>query len=181
MWEVHIDGLRRGTVRLERRGEWRAEFERVAALVRDAVDGLDVAVEHVGSTAVPRLLAKPIVDVAVSAPAAMLGEVLSRLRATPLVDRGNQGEQGGHVFVLVDPDDPEVRQAHVHVVDRASPQWNRYLAFRDRLRHDRNARQAYEALKSSLAAEQRTDRARYTAGKADFIRGVLEGRTTPDG
>lgn len=100
-------------------------------------------------------------------------EVVERLRRTALVDRGDQGDEGGHLFVQVGPDDPDMRYAHIHVVDRSSQQWHRYLAFRDRLRSDASLRRAYEALKSQLAVEHPLDRDLYAAGKSDFIRAVV--------
>ena len=166
-------GLEHGKVVLrEVRPEWRDVGRRLADEIRAAFGARAVHVEHVGSTAVPGLVAKPIVDLAVGpgdVPVDVVREVLEALGYTY---RGDAGEQGGLVFVLEDR--PRHRVAHVHVVEHAGRQWRRYLAFRDLLLRDASARVAYARLKLELARRYPNDRTAYTAAKVGLVNALLE-------
>lgn len=114
-------------------------FIRVAAPLRDGLGRLAVAVEHIGSTAVLGLVAKPILDVAVGLDErAELGAVKAVFESLGYRFRGDKGDDGGLLFVLEDR--PAHRIAHVHVVGFGDRRWRRYLTFRDRLRADERAR-----------------------------------------
>ncbi len=171
-------GLDYGTVALTAaRAEWSALAERLADRIRDALAESAVSVEHVGSTAVPGLAAKPIIDLAVGVADHVLNEAVRQsLEALGYEFRGNAGDAGGLVFVLSDR--PQHRVAHVHVVDYAGPQWDRYLAFRDLLRRDEAARSVYERTKTDLAAQFANDRKSYQAGKDEVVRHLLEQAST---
>ena len=166
-------GLRRHTVRLvEHEPGWATLFAIEAELIRRCTGDLAVGVEHVGSTAVPGLVAKPILDIAIAAASSdTVPLVVERLRNAGYLDRGSAGANGGHL--LVKEAAPHIRTVHAHVVDASDPQWAEYLHFRDELRANAATRQAYDELKKTLADEFREDRAAYTAGKDAFIRRVL--------
>ena len=144
-------GLTYGQVRLvDGDPGWPGAFERLAAELRSALGELAVAVEHVGSTAVPGLVAKPILDLAVGlAPAADPDHVILALERLGYEFRGDKGDTGGLLFVLEDR--PAHRIAHLHVVPHGDAQWCRYLAVRERLRTDPQARAAYADLKRKCA------------------------------
>ena len=149
---------------------WPEAFRRLAIELERALDS--AAIEHVGSTAVPGLRAKPILDVAVGVPPPVEQDRLTvRLAPLGLECRGDQGSDGGILFVLEDR--PAYRVAHVHVVAQGSPEWEGYLAFRDRLRRDASACADYAELKQSLARRFPHDRPSYTAGKHAFIAALL--------
>lgn len=153
---------------------WADAFTHVAAIVGQALGERALAVEHVGSTAVPALPAKPIIDVAVAVPDDLdVSACVTALVRAGLEDRGDQGGQGGWLFVL---GEPNRRVAHVHVVREHEQQWANYLRFRDRLRDDAQIRAEYAALKRSLATRFPRDRAAYSADKGDFIRRALATR-----
>lgn len=128
---------------------------------------------HVGSTAVPGLAAKPVIDILVGV------DDLSSSRACvePLA-------AVGYVYAPYRPDemhwfckpDPSRRTHHLHLVPAGSPRFRAELAFRDHLRSHPDACAGYAALKWQLAARFEHDREAYTEAKADFIRAVLEGR-----
>ena len=143
---------------------------------------LAVAVEHVGSTAVSGLAAKPILDMAIGlAPGIDPIGVITLLQPLGARFRGDKGDRGSLLLVLEDR--PAHRVAHLHVVGYGDAQWRRYLALRDRLRADQAVRSAYAQLKGDLAAQFSGDRRAYTAAKAAFIQQLLgeEGQTaTPD-
>ena len=142
------------------------------------VFGPEFGIEHVGSTAVPGLIAKPVVDVAIAyANRDALATIRAALATAGYEDRGDQGDAGGRMFVK---GPPSCRTHHLHLVSANSRQWRGYLAFRDALRADQTLRRRYAALKIELAGRFAEDRAAYTDGKDAFVRGVL-GRRGPDG
>lgn len=170
-------GLEHGVVRLERsRVEWKSFARDLAAQAAETLGADVIGVEHVGSTAVPGLLAKPIVDIAVGVRrAAEIADVSRRLEPLGWVYRGDAGDAGGHVFILYRS--PGVRIAHLHVIEHDGEQWRRYLALRDRLQSDPAARSGYERAKLALINEHGTDNSgrAYTSGKSAIIRELLDG------
>lgn len=167
-------GLEKGVVHLEvARSRWSTVGNEVAAEIRDLLDGHVAAVEHVGSTSVPGLLAKPILDVAARLDSAgSTDEVRKLLDVAGWEYRGDAGSGGGLVFVLEAR--PRYRVAHLHVVNEHDDQWGHYLALRDRLRRDPAARVAYGDAKRQLALDHRTDRAAYTDGKDEIVARLRE-------
>ena len=166
-------GLRRHTVRLvEHEPGWAALFASEATAIRRLLGDIIVDVQHVGSTAVPGLVAKPILDIAIAASAPdLVVLVADRLRDAGYLDRGSAGRNGGHL--LVKEAAPDVRTVHLHVVDVTDPQWDDYIRFRDMLRDDDAIRHAYHDLKRELAETCGNDRQAYTSGKAAFVRSIL--------
>ncbi len=167
-------GLRRHTVRLvEHDPDWATLFAQEADTIRAHLGGLAAEIEHVGSTAVPGLVAKPILDIAIGVSRdGDVPAVAERLTAAGYVDRGYAGRSGGHL--LIREAAPDIRTVHAHVVDVEDSQWSDYRWFRDTLRSDETTRRAYHQLKLGLATAFANDRGAYTAGKATFIRSVLE-------
>lgn len=162
-------GLRRGVVRLARaQPAWSVAAQQLIDDLAGALDGQVGDIEHIGSTAVAGLLAKPILDIAVRLRAtAEPRDVVEVLRSAGWEYRGDAGSTGGLVFVLnVRPDH---RVAHAHVVGAADRQWEDYLVVRDRLRSDPAARAAYEDVKRRLADAYPTDRVAYTDGKDAIV------------
>ncbi|MCP4306284.1 MAG: GrpB family protein [bacterium] len=170
-------GLRYGTVRLEPSHlKWVSIAAVVGARVAQALGSDAVVIEHVGSTAVPGLLAKPVIDVAVGVrPDADLAAIRQRLESSGWVYRGDAGRAGGHVFVL--ERGPHSRIAHVHVVEYDGEQWRRYLTLRDLLQNDLEARSAYEQAKLALVKTYGSDNSKraYTSGKTSIIEELLDG------
>jgi GrpB-like predicted nucleotidyltransferase (UPF0157 family) len=169
-------GLPYGQVRLAAGAatEWARAYERIAAATREALGDAASGVEHVGSTAVPGMPAKPIIDIAVGMrPGGTVAEMRARLEPRGFIYRGDMGSQGGVLFVLESA--PWHRIAHVHVVAYGGESWARYLAFRDRLRRDPDARDSYVRLKRTLAERFPGDRAAYTAGKDPLVSALLSG------
>jgi GrpB-like predicted nucleotidyltransferase (UPF0157 family) len=144
-----------------------AEAGRIAEFVSSA--GLPpLVLEHVGSTAVPGLAAKPILDIAAGrkpdSPATLY---LPALEAAGYTYRGDGGLPGRDFFRRGEP-----RTHHVHLVEYGGPHWRRYLVFRDALRSDPDLLKAYEHLKHGLAARHPHDREAYIHGKTAFVEAV---------
>jgi GrpB-like predicted nucleotidyltransferase (UPF0157 family) len=152
---------------------WPAMFRRVRERVAAALGPLALAVEHVGSTAVPGLAAKPIVDLdVVIADRGDLPEVVRRLRPLGYHHQGDLGVPGREAFTT-----PAGWPAHhLYVCAAGSRPLLRHLAFRDALRADAATAVAYADLKRALAVRLGHDRAAYTEAKSDFIERVLAAR-----
>jgi len=163
-------GLERGIVRLvPYTSEWRLEFTRERERLFAALRGTAVAIEHVGSTAVPGLRAKPVLDIMVGLPRVADHErALSPMDALGYRYKGEHGIPGRHYFRLGEP-----CTHHLHMVSFGREFWLRHLLFRDHLRAHAEVAQAYEAVKLELFARHPKDRPAYQDGKTDFIESVL--------
>lgn len=168
-----VIGLPRDTVRVvPYHDAWPALFERKAAVLREHIGNLVVDIQHVGSTSVPGLDAKPIIDIGIALESlASIPPCRRPLLDLGYIDRGDGGSNGGYLFVREIA--PAVRAFHLHLVTTDDPQWKNYLRFRDGLRADAALRERYGALKRELQATFAHDRRGYTRAKSDFIRGVL--------
>jgi len=168
-------GLTRAQVEVaDSDSRWQLVFDALAAELRTALADLDVAVEHVGSTSVPGLAAKPIIDIAIGVRGEMpIDRIIRILEPLDYIYRRDEGASGGQLFVVDEEAHPGHRIAYIHVVTTDDRQWSRYLGFRDLLRGNPGARAEYEQLKRRLATEFPNDRIGYTAAKESFIRNLL--------
>lgn len=156
---------------------WSAEWPRHFRLIREELLSvfvpLAVDVEHIGSTSVPSLDAKPVIDVLLGARS--LADIESRIcslreRAYTYVPEYERELPMRRYFVRPSATTPRV---HLHAVELGSRIWHEHLTFRDALRSDSTLRARYEALKLRLAEEFSHDKAAYSAAKGPFIQAVL--------
>jgi GrpB-like predicted nucleotidyltransferase (UPF0157 family) len=151
--------------------EWPRRFDQEAVVLAAVFAGSDAAIEHVGSTAVPGLAAKPVIDIMVGL--SHLAQAESRMRAL---------EAAGYEYVQKhERQFPQRRYFrkprtgpsayHLHCVVRGSDFWIHLLAFRDHLRAHPEAAAAYDALKRVLA--ERLGKEAYTEAKGPFIERIL--------
>lgn len=168
-------GLQRHTVEVVDHDPAWAALAADACLAIEAQAGdLLLEIQHVGSTSVPALPAKPILDLAAAITSFdSIPGLIPRLAPLGYLYRGNRLETGGHLFILESR--PDFRIIHLHVVLHDSGQWRDYLAFREMLRSREDLRRQYAAVKRRLAALYPGDTAAYTAAKAEFIQCVLKG------
>ena len=149
--------------------QWAQAFEEEAAHIRAAVGPDVLALEHYGSTSVPGLAAKPIIDLLIG-----VADLSVADRHAPVMialgydDAGDGGVDGHRIFGK-----GAARTHLAHFVVHGGAEWVATLRFRDMLRADAGLCSAYEQLKSRLVAEHPTDRAAYTAGKSEFILAAL--------
>lgn len=159
---------------------WPARGMALAAELDELISPwLVTAVEHVGSTAVPELPAKPVFDLmaAVPDPDALVRDGVARLGAADWVLVPPELDARPWRRFFVRPDARGVRRlAHLHVMRPHDPHWAQVLAFRDRLRTDRQLARRYAQLKTALAREHADDRERYTEAKREFIEAALGAR-----
>jgi GrpB-like predicted nucleotidyltransferase (UPF0157 family) len=166
----NVLGLLPGTVRLCEYTPLWAEFYRVeAARIRSALREFALDVQHVGSTAVPGLRAKPILDIAVAIPA----HAVVPKCATSLAGLGYEYAYWVDLENDFTFEKGIERTHHVHLVELDSRQWSDYLRFRDVLRQNAQLLCEYERVKIELGARFCRDRASYTREKAEFICRVL--------
>jgi GrpB-like predicted nucleotidyltransferase (UPF0157 family)/quercetin dioxygenase-like cupin family protein len=155
------------------RREWALRFEELEAGLREAAGDLVLRIEHVGSTAVPGLPAKPIIDVdlviAATTPFDAVRDALAPLGYVHLGDLGITGREafGGEGERFADH--------HLYVCREDSGELRRHLAFRDHLRGSPSDAADYGELKLDLARRFRNDRVGYTEAKTAFITRILEG------
>ncbi|MFD6135788.1 GrpB family protein [Isoptericola sp. NPDC056618] len=166
---VELDGVelvggieKREIVLVEPDPAWPARFARERERIVAALGPTAVRVDHVGSTSVPGLAAKPIVDIDVSVPD--VEDEDAYLPALLVAGYELRVREPGHRLVRT----PE-RDVHVHVC-AAGGDWERsHLLFRDRLRHDADDRAAYAALKRELAARDWPSMNHYADAKGGLI------------
>lgn len=153
---------------------WAERFLAEAPAVQHALDRMAAArVEHIGSTAVPGLAAKPIIDMVVPLRAdAEADAVRSALEAIGWVHDPQPDDREMRRLSFCRPD-PAWRTHHLHVVDESPGPWRDWIAFRDRLRIDPRRARAYGELKGELARRHRDNREAYRAGKGAFVRETL--------
>lgn len=153
---------------------WSQRFEDEKRRVLEALNnGLIKRIEHFGSTAVPNLPAKPIIDILIGVE--HLGEALSKV--VPVLETMGYSYWADNprkdVLFLVKglpPNGP--RTHHIHIAELDHETWER-LRFRDYLRVHAEEAQNYAKLKHDLASKFATDREAYTAAKTEYIRQVM--------
>ena len=152
---------------------WIETFEGVRATVWPALHDVALAIEHVGSTSVPGLWAKPIVDVdVIVADEVAVALAIARLAAIGYTHRDNLGLTGREAFEAP-RDDPPRPPHHLYVCPQGSIALRNHLAVRDHLRAHPASARAYGELKRSLARAHPHDIDAYVAGKTDFVLAIL--------
>lgn len=149
---------------------WPAVFEQLRALIWPAVSDFALTLEHVGSTAVPGLAAKSVIDLCLVVPS--MSDVplgIERLTEIGYTHRGDLGVPERQAFAR-----PEgLPRHHLYLCPEKSPSLRNHLSVRDYLRGDPERARAYGALKHGLAREFPEDIDSYIAGKTSFILGIL--------
>ena len=154
---------------------WARAFEVERDRLLAAMPGAFVQMDHIGSTAVPGLVAKPIIDI--------LAGVTTLDGVDALVDRlCENGYTTSKEFnaSLIDRRwlmrwKDGHRTHHLHIVAHGGTAWHERLGFRDALRTDAGLAQRYADLKTQLAAKHHADRDAYTEAKSEFVRAVAKG------
>jgi len=150
---------------------WPALFARLRSRIEPALEGIASRIEHVGSTAVPGLAAKPIIDLDVVVPSVTAVPVaIERLASLGYVHEGDLGIAGREAFRAP----AALPKHHLYVCVQGSAALANHLAVRDALRADPALAQEYGRLKRRLAREAGSDRARYVDGKTVFLSAILK-------
>lgn len=168
-------GLRRGTVRLEPHDpRWEEEAGKTIEMIKCILGEDAVDVQHVGSTAIPAIAAKPIIDLVIGVKD--MSQVLQyndRLLKEGIYFRGNSDAADGLLYVMGDFE-KDTRTHHIHVVIWDGAAWNDYVNFRDYLNRNRDVALQYQQMKTELEKRFFNDRVAYTGGKETLISDILE-------
>lgn len=161
-------GLEKGVVRLvPYTPEWKQLYEMEKVSLQDRLDAYILDIQHVGSTSIPGMLAKPIVDIAIA-----IADFEEARVCIPLMEeleyeyKGEFGIPHRHYFVKGDP-----RTFHVHMSEIDSLEWENTILFRDYLCQHTDIAKEYAQLKISLALKYPQDRTAYMEGKTAFVEG----------
>jgi GrpB-like predicted nucleotidyltransferase (UPF0157 family) len=164
-------GLEKDTVRLlPYTNEWKRLFEEEKSLLQTAVGIFGLDIQHVGSTSISGMLAKPILDIAIAVRNFEKAHVcIKPIEQLGYEYRGEDGIPRRHFFVKGNP-----RTHHIHMNELGSRDWNNQMIFRDYLvRHPKIAKE-YAELKTELAKRYPTDRQSYLYSKSPFIERILQ-------
>lgn len=168
-----MEGVGRYQVRLlPHQAAWDEEFLRVKKELTACWGEHVLDIQHVGSTAIPAICAKPILDVAVKL------RSIRALDVKALTDCGYEyrgaraGNENYHLFVL--RGEGQISLRHIHCYDQAEKEFALLVGFRDYLNAHPEEAAAYQALKMQLAARYAEERYAYTKGKEAFIRSIYE-------
>src|SRR4051794_3066234 len=170
MDEVLIGGIeKREIVIADYDPNWAAKFQQHANVLARALGHQALAIEHVGSTSVPGLAAKPIIDIDV-----LVADSSDEPSYLPAL------VQAGYVLRVREPDWHQHRMfrtpefdVHVHIFSRGSVELARHLAFRDRLRVNEEDRRLYESVKRKLAQQDWSDMNAYAAAKSEVVEQII--------
>ena len=160
---------------------WPQLFEEERARLHAAIGEWAADIQHVGSTSIPGIAAKPIIDIAVH-----LRSLVDALYCiTPLMELGYEclGEFGipGRIYFRKRTDQPIRGQSHdgigrthqIHMYELTNEQYEKQIVFRDYLRAHPDARKGYETLKRQLAERHARDVEAYAMAKSDFVQSIL--------
>ena len=149
---------------------WAAAFDAVRSELEHALRGVEVdAIEHIGSTSVPGLAAKPVIDVDVVVERSWTGAATAALVASGYEALGELGVPDRSAFRAPD----EVPRRNVYLAVAGCLSLRNHLAVRDTLRHDAWLRDEYSALKISLSTRDYRNIDEYVAAKTDLLQRIL--------
>lgn len=151
---------------------WPMEYQKEKEILQEHLQGLDVRIEHVGSTAIPGLSAKPIIDIAIGAKNEEdLFKIAKRLEDAGY-DMLNSYEEKGEV--LARKGTPECRTHYIHIQLLGSEYWNEFMYFKKFMLDHPESVKEYQKLKEELSIKYADERKKYTASKNEFISNILE-------
>ncbi|HQS83553.1 MAG: hypothetical protein B7Y25_01930 [Alphaproteobacteria bacterium 16-39-46] len=150
---------------------WPQMFEKESSLIKQALGKNCISIHHIGSTSIPNLAAKPIIDmVPVVLDIKRVDTVTKKIEALGYTAQGEYGMPFRRYFQK----GTGVEGYHVHIFEDGNPEIDRHLRFRDWMRIHKDDREAYEALKKNLARQFPNDRMAYCFGKVSFIEGITK-------
>jgi GrpB-like predicted nucleotidyltransferase (UPF0157 family) len=162
-------GLERGVLRLvPYSDDWPELYRQEAGHIRQAIGQYISDVQHLGSTAVPGMMGKPIIDIGVAVDSLDEAEICIK----PLEDIGYEYRcksevPKSHYLVKGNPS-----RYHLRIYEKESQDWKEHVRFRDRLRQDPTLVREYTGLKRRLYRKLRGNRKAYQEGKSEFIKRV---------
>jgi len=164
-------GLKRGTVKLVPHDKkWHAAFEREKKALLKNIGDVAIDVQHVGSTAIKGISAKPIIDISVGVN--KLSDAKKLIKPLSQIGYRFYDTHRDRIFFAKGPE--RRRTHHLHVMRYNSIKWKSDMLFRDYLSAHPPCAKAYANLKTKLAKRYSEDREKYTVGKDRFINTTLK-------
>ena len=152
---------------------WKQDFQNIKAEIEDALGDLALSIEHVGSTSVEGLSAKPIIDIdVVIEDRLILDDVILALKKIGYIHEGDQGIEGREAFKYQGKE--HLRKHHLYVCAKDASELRRHIGFRDYLRNHPEAVAEYSRVKTEGAIKYPYDIDGYIAYKSDFIEQIYE-------
>lgn len=164
-------GLKIGTVKLEDYNkEWEGEFLKEKEELEKIFNDIAITIEHIGSTSIEGLSAKPIIDIAIGINDLKdFNKIRDKFKIPYYVkENPTEGEE-----LVVKRINEDITTHLVHVMNLSSDRYKNTIIFRDYLRNNEELVKNYEKLKRELATKYKNDRPKYTASKNDFINEIL--------
>ena len=148
--------------------EWKSDFEKIKRELEAALGNLTIGIEHVGSTSVEGLSAKPCIDIdVIIKDYSVFGAVVDRLNTIGYIHEGNLGIQDREAFKYTEK--PHLQKHHLYVCPQNSEELRRHLTFRNFLRSNPEARKKYGQTKETAAELFPNDIDRYIQYKSPCI------------
>jgi GrpB-like predicted nucleotidyltransferase (UPF0157 family) len=172
-----IGGVEKSEIRIvDYDTDWPKKFETHARIIAEAIGGTALRIEHMGSTSVPGLAAKPVIDIlVVVADSADEPAYLRQLEATGYLLRVREPDWNEHRMFRT----PE-KDVHIHIYSAGCQEIQRILTFRDRLRRNADDRSRYEQTKCELAAKEWSDMNAYADAKTEMIEDIIAASQAAD-
>lgn len=170
-------GLKRGIVELmPHQDGWYDIAQKTIDDMKLMLGNIAVDIQHVGSTSIKNISAKPIIDIAVGVNSfddIMKDDVIEKLSGAGYIHKPSNDNEVQRYFNCGD-DEKDMRTHHIHVVIFGDEEWNNYIRFRDYLNNSISMAKAYNRLKQELMTEYKHDRGKYTEMKAAFILSIIQ-------
>ncbi|MFC7680764.1 GrpB family protein [Paenibacillus sp. GCM10028914] len=166
---------------VEYNDNWPSRFDELALILKEYLGSLIVDIEHVGSTSVPGLAAKPIIDLdIIISSMSILPKLINKLNELGYYHEGNLGIENREAFGRIDErvpyneDNQPQPEHHLYVCNQDSEALKNHLLFRDILRQHSHLIDEYAELKKKLASMYKDNRKAYTEGKTHFVIKVMK-------
>ncbi|MBQ3543597.1 MAG: GrpB family protein [Lachnospiraceae bacterium] len=167
-------GLTRGTVALEPHSSiWEKSAKELINKLKETLKDDIVAAEHIGSTSILNIYAKPIVDIVVGV--TIFDRIMKHndvLMAEGIIYR--REDHPGQLLYICGDLEKNIHTHYIHVVIWGEKEWNNYINMRDYLNSHEDKAKEYSELKLRLAKDYPNDRIAYTDAKSDFIENILQ-------
>lgn len=154
---------------------WPSHFEQIESFLRSGLADLPLAIEHVGSTAVLGMTAKPIIDIDIVIAAGSFPAIKEQLAILGYLHQGDLGIPQRDAFDLQDPEaQANLPDHHLYVCQEGVYELRKHLAFRDFMRCHSQWRQRLNQLKQELCVKYNNDRQAYIDGKASMVEEITK-------
>lgn len=160
--------------------QWSIAFSHISAVLKGCLADFEIDIQHIGSTAIPDLIAKPILDIDIIIhEKTLLPAIIAKLESIGYLSRGELGIEGRFAFRQSTRYTPMTKPKqkwlahHLYVCYSDSLALKNHLFFRDALLHNKDLVAAYAQLKTSLSKDSSITKEQYTCRKTDFILSIL--------